>query len=89
MGRLEPQARWTRAWPEKLAQSTISPMPWFIGYTPTVVCGVWIGYSDQKKSLGGGRVRRLGGALLLDRLYAGIPEGQTTGEVSRSAGVDR
>lgn len=27
---------------------------WFIGYTPSVVCGVWIGYSDQKKSLGGG-----------------------------------
>ncbi|NBO63982.1 MAG: PBP1A family penicillin-binding protein [Acidobacteria bacterium] len=27
---------------------------WFIGYTPTVVCGVWIGYSDQKKSLGAG-----------------------------------
>ena len=27
---------------------------WFIGYTPSVVCGVWIGYSDQKKSLGKG-----------------------------------
>lgn len=27
---------------------------WFIGYTPSVVCGVWIGYSDQKKSLGPG-----------------------------------
>jgi len=27
---------------------------WFIGYTPSVVCGVWIGYSDQKKSLGQG-----------------------------------
>jgi penicillin-binding protein 1A len=27
---------------------------WFIGYTPTVACGVWIGYSDQKRSLGQG-----------------------------------
>src|SRR5262249_4153864 len=27
---------------------------WFIGYTPRVVCGVWIGYSDRKKSLGKG-----------------------------------
>lgn len=27
---------------------------WFIGYTPSVVCGVWIGYSDSKKSLGRG-----------------------------------
>ncbi|HEY8458779.1 MAG TPA: PBP1A family penicillin-binding protein [Blastocatellia bacterium] len=27
---------------------------WFIGYTPKVVCGVWIGYSDRKKSLGRG-----------------------------------
>jgi penicillin-binding protein 1A len=27
---------------------------WFIGYTPTIVCGVWIGYSDNKKTLGKG-----------------------------------
>jgi penicillin-binding protein 1A len=27
---------------------------WFIGYTPKVVCGVWIGYSDRKKPLGRG-----------------------------------
>jgi penicillin-binding protein 1A len=27
---------------------------WFIGYTPKVVCGVWIGYSDRKKTLGKG-----------------------------------
>ena len=26
---------------------------WFIGYTPSVVCGVWIGY-DEKKTLGKG-----------------------------------
>ncbi|HZS09092.1 MAG TPA: PBP1A family penicillin-binding protein [Blastocatellia bacterium] len=26
---------------------------WFIGYTPTVTCGVWIGY-DEKKTLGKG-----------------------------------
>jgi penicillin-binding protein 1A len=25
---------------------------WFIGYTPTVACGVWIGYSDSKRPLG-------------------------------------
>jgi penicillin-binding protein 1A len=27
---------------------------WFIGFTPKVVCGVWIGYSDRKRSLGKG-----------------------------------
>lgn len=27
---------------------------WFIGYTPAVACGVWIGYSDRKKPLGKG-----------------------------------
>lgn len=27
---------------------------WFIGYTPSIVCGVWIGYSDNKKTLGKG-----------------------------------
>lgn len=25
---------------------------WFIGYTPSLVCGTWIGYSSEKKSLG-------------------------------------
>lgn len=25
---------------------------WFIGYTPQVVCGIWIGFSDSKKTLG-------------------------------------
>jgi penicillin-binding protein 1A len=25
---------------------------WFIGYTPSAVCGVWIGYPGSKKSLG-------------------------------------
>ncbi len=33
---------------------------WFIGYTPQLVAGVWVGYDDMKKSLGhgeaGGRV---------------------------------
>jgi len=27
---------------------------WFIGYSPSVTCGVWIGYSDRKKPLGKG-----------------------------------
>lgn len=27
---------------------------WFIGYTPSVSCGVWIGFSDDKKTLGRG-----------------------------------
>lgn len=27
---------------------------WFIGYTPSVACGVWIGFSDRKKPLGRG-----------------------------------
>src|SRR5262249_33994634 len=27
---------------------------WFIGYTPSVATGVWIGYSDAKKTLGKG-----------------------------------
>ena len=27
---------------------------WFVGYTPTYVTGVWMGYSERKKSLGRG-----------------------------------
>ncbi len=26
---------------------------WFVGFTPSLVCGTWVGY-DQKKSIGGG-----------------------------------
>ena len=28
---------------------------WFIGYTPSIVTGVWVGYDDQSKTLGEGR----------------------------------
>jgi len=28
---------------------------WFVGYTPSMVTGVWVGYDDQSKSLGEGR----------------------------------
>ncbi len=28
---------------------------WFIGYTPEIVTGVWVGYDDQSRSLGEGR----------------------------------
>lgn len=27
---------------------------WFIGYSPSMVCGVWIGYAGEKRSLGTG-----------------------------------
>ena len=29
---------------------------WFVGYTPHIVCTVWVGYDDMKKSLGSGEV---------------------------------
>jgi len=35
-------------------------MHWFVGYTPQLVAGVWVGYDDMRKSLAhgeaGGRV---------------------------------
>lgn len=33
---------------------------WFIGYTPTYVTGVWMGYPGQKKSLGSGMTGGVG-----------------------------
>jgi membrane peptidoglycan carboxypeptidase len=44
---------------------------WFIGYTPSVVCGVWIGYSDQKRTLGQGEA----GAS------AALPQGEGEGAI--------
>ena len=33
---------------------------WFIGYTPTYVTGVWMGYPGRKKSLGNGMTGGVG-----------------------------
>ncbi len=35
---------------------------WFIGFTPSYTCGIWIGYDDKQKSLGG---RATGGNIAL------------------------
>ncbi|MBN2135608.1 MAG: PBP1A family penicillin-binding protein [Acidobacteria bacterium] len=29
---------------------------WFVGYSPSIICGVWVGFSEGKKSLGKGEV---------------------------------
>ncbi len=58
---------------------------WFIGYTPTYVTGVWMGYPERKQSLGQrlhGRARR---APDLDRLHERLPEGQAEGAVREAA----
>jgi len=45
-----------RAWPIAGKTGTVNDFTdaWFIGFTPTVCTGVWIGFSDRKRSLGPG-----------------------------------
>jgi penicillin-binding protein 1A len=35
---------------------------WFIGFTPSLTCGVWVGFDDKQKSLGD---KATGGAVAL------------------------
>lgn len=45
-----------REWPIAGKTGTVNDFTdaWFIGFTPTVCAGVWIGFSDRKRSLGPG-----------------------------------
>ncbi len=50
---------------------------WFVGYTPQLVAGVWVGYDDMRKSLGrgeaGGRVSAPIWAQFMKEALAGEP----------------
>jgi penicillin-binding protein 1A len=55
---------------------------WFVGFTPHLTCGVWIGY-DQKKSLGkgetGARVALPVWIDFMQRVLNGIPPQEFSG----------
>ncbi len=53
---------------------------WFIGFSPSVTCGTWIGFDNRAVAgrEGDGRAR---GAADLDGLYAGGDCGQTEGDI--------
>jgi penicillin-binding protein 1A len=70
---------------------------WFVGYTPTVVAGVWVGY-DQPRTIGGGMSGTRAALPLWTRIMttvtAGdepqefeIPEGVVTREVCPDTGL--
>lgn len=57
---------------------------WFIGYSPSMVCGVWIGYAGEKRSLGTGETGARAALpmwidfmrpMMKDRAVEGFPSG--------------
>ena len=58
---------------------------WFIGYSPSYACGVWIGYPGSKRPLGEGETGGHAALADVDRLHGGLPEGQAGREVPREA----
>ena len=49
--RRAPPVLWDAPWQEKPAPPPRSTMPGFMGYTPDIVAGVWVGF-DEERSLG-------------------------------------
>ncbi|MFC2171870.1 penicillin-binding protein 1A [Acidobacteriota bacterium] len=60
---------------------------WFIGYSPRIICGVWIGF-DKKKTLGK-KITGAAGALPVWKEFMKIAaDGNDPGEFIRPANVD-
>ena len=58
----------------KLGPRTITLMHWFMGFTPELVTGSWVGFDDNKP-LGSGQHRRQGRPADLARVHAGSAQG--------------
>ena len=61
------------------------PRAWFVGFSPDMVVGVFIGFDDNR-SLGDGETGRRGRRADLHRLHAGGAEGQPAAAVRAAAG---
>ena len=54
---------------------------WFIGYTPTYVTGVWMGYPGKKKDLGSGMTGGVGALPFFVDFMKDFLKGQTEREL--------
>ena len=59
---------------------------WFLGFSPAMTCGVWVGY-DEKKSLGPKETGRARGAPHLDGLHEGCSRGKRSRRLPASASL--
>ena len=60
---------------------------WFVGFSPSLTCGVWVGF-DEKKTLGNKETGAAGRAAHLDGLYAGGAVGARVGRFRRPSTDD-
>ena len=57
---------------------------WFVGFSPSMTCGVWVGF-DEKKTLGNKETGADGRAADLDGLHASGAAGTRVGRLRRAA----
>ena len=57
---------------------------WFVGFSPSMTCGVWVGF-DEKKTLGNKETGAAGRAAHLDGLHAGGAAGARVGRLRRAS----
>ena len=57
---------------------------WFVGFSPSITCGVWVGF-DEKKTLGNKETGAAGRAADLDGFHAGCTGGTRVGRFCRAS----
>ncbi|HMK57142.1 MAG TPA: PBP1A family penicillin-binding protein [Dissulfurispiraceae bacterium] len=62
---------------------------WFVGYTPDLAAGVWVGFDDMKRSLGGGEVGGRAAAPIWQRFMRGTLSGETVPDFVVPPGIVR
>ncbi|HMK60066.1 MAG TPA: PBP1A family penicillin-binding protein [Dissulfurispiraceae bacterium] len=62
---------------------------WFVGYTPDLAAGVWVGFDDMKRSLGGGEVGGRAAAPIWQRFMRGTLSSEASADFAIPPGITR
>ncbi|HMK43993.1 MAG TPA: penicillin-binding transpeptidase domain-containing protein, partial [Dissulfurispiraceae bacterium] len=60
---------------------------WFVGYTPDLAAGVWVGFDDMRRSLGSGEVGGRAAAPIWQRFMRNTLSGESAPDFTVPSGV--